>query len=129
MGKYGDAAVMATQLVKSRQESSPNQAWLVTMNNLFADSESSRKKSCPRDAYLGLCEAGKILGIPMGHYTRSIKNKKYALKALNLLREDPKLIYDGKGLWRKVVDYENKAHNHQMDVIISLLNEGLIKEM
>jgi len=36
-------------------------------------SQSSIEKGCPRDAFLGLCDAGCVIGIPSGNYTKSIE--------------------------------------------------------
>ena len=125
MGKYGTAAVMATKLYEGLV-SSPNDAWVKAVTKVFPSSESSQKKGCPRGAYLGLCENGFIRGVPKGDYCRSKKNKEYALKAVELLKQDKSLLSDEKRLWDIVMDGEEKKPNHQMDVVISLWNEGLI---
>jgi len=39
-------------------------------------------KGCPRGAFLELCEAGMIKGIASGKYTRSKRNKEYAIDAV-----------------------------------------------
>lgn len=126
MGKYGDAAVMATKLCRERKALSPNSAWEMAVEKVFPSSESSRVKGCPRGAYLGLCESGAVSGIPDGGYCRSEKNKKYALKALALLRQEPKLSQNAETLWHRVMEGEQKVSNHQMDVVISIWNAGFI---
>ena len=126
MGKYGSAAVMAARLYQEGSTSSPNKAWELAVTNIFPSSRSSQEKVCPRAAFLGLCESGAVLGIPDGSYSRSQKNKTYALKALALIKEEPELSRDEQVLWARVMEGEVKVPNHQMDVVSSLWNAGLI---
>jgi len=127
MGKYGNAAVMATKLYHEGLAPSPNNAWEMAVAKIFLASKSSQEKGCPRGAYLGLCESGAVSGIPAGSYCRSEKNKGYALKALSLLKQDPTLSHNEKTLWHLVMEREDKTPNHQMDVVNSLWNAGLIR--
>lgn len=129
MGKYGNAAVLAAKLYQEHSIPSPNSAWEKAVADIFPASRSSQVKGCPRNAFLGLCESGEVLGIPEGSYCRSELNKKYALKALALLRKEPDLSRNAKILWQRVMkgeENENKSPNHQMDVVISIWNAGLI---
>ena len=96
MNKYGQVAIVATELYRLGQVSSPSAAWELSVKEIFPDSESSREKGCPRGAYLGLCEAGLITGIPSGKYSRSEKNKSYALEAVELIRGNLSLLVDIK---------------------------------
>jgi hypothetical protein len=66
-----------------------------------------------------------LKGILKGNYTSSRKNKEYALKAVEILKERPNLVNNPKALWLEVVD-EPKIHNGQMDVIIALWKNGYI---
>jgi len=126
MGKYGNAAIMATKLVRVGRVSSPNEAWELAVVEIFPNSKSSQEKGCPKGAYLGLCEDGFIVGIPKGNYCRSIKNKAYALKAVSLLKQSSSTAQNEETLWRQVMEGEAKVSNHQMDVVLSLWHEGLI---
>lgn len=126
MSKYGDAAVLATKLYHDGRASTPNYAWAMAVSTVFPGKKSLQKKSCPRGAYLGLCESGAILGVTMGNYCRSVRNKEYAIIALSLLKENPSLSRSEKTLWCLVVGGHEKKPNHQMDVVISLWNAGLI---
>jgi hypothetical protein len=54
------------------------------MEKLYPTSPTSRKKDCPRGAFLGLCEEGLVKGIPAGKYTASKDNKAYAVRAAAL---------------------------------------------
>ena len=127
MGKFGTTAVIATNLITSKRESDPRDAWVKAALTVFPESESSRKKGCPKGAYLGLCEDGFVIGVKQGTYTRSIKNKRYAIKALNLIKSDSSLVNDHELLWRKVLKGVEKKENNQMDVVTSLYQEGLLR--
>ena len=87
---------------------------------VFPDSEASQKKGCPKDAFLGLCEAEIISGIAGESYTRSVLNKGYALTAVELLKKYPTLSDNEDALWQAVQGTNGKAHNSQMDVVTTL---------
>jgi len=70
---------------------------------------------------------GLVSGFPRGHYTQSRKNKDYAIRALSLLKQRKNLANDLEGLWRTVMKGEKKKHNSQMDVVVALWNNGLLK--
>ena len=53
-----------------------NGTWEICAQVAYPDSETSQSKSCPKDAFLSLCEEGKVDRIPSGKYTRSIDNKR-----------------------------------------------------
>jgi len=131
MGNYGMAAVKATQLFTAGQAQSPPDAWKKSTVALFGKGTSSQRKSCPRDAYLGLCESGLVKGIPPGKYTDSLDNKAYAVAAAQLLVANNSLnTLDNMALWKRVLGHLNtpitKAHNQQMDVVKTLFFHGLL---
>lgn len=126
MGKYGETAVIATDIMRKMKTNDPLQAWELAVTQVFPDSLSSRSKSCPKNAFLGLCEDGYIIDVGQGEYTRSEKNKHYAIKALSLLNENPML--NEKELWELVIDGADKKHNSQMDVVKTLWDNKLIKK-
>lgn len=126
MGKYGIAAVKAVHAYTAGRARSVTDAWEIAVIDVFPNSQSSQEKGCPKGTFLGLCGSGKVVGIPGGEYTRSEKNKSYGLKALEILRTSPSLTDDELALWKRVMAGEAKAHNHQMDVVISLWNAGLV---
>lgn len=119
MGIYGKAAVGAVELFVQGGLASPEEAWNRAIEKETKSCES-RKKSCPRNAFLGLCEEGLIEGIPPGSYTDSVLNKKYALLAIDLLRQNSVLASSSMGLWRAVMAGEEKVPNSQLDVVIGL---------
>jgi len=93
---------------------------------VFPASESQRKKSCPHGAFLGLCEEGLVVGIPRGDFTRSKRNKAYAVRAVSMIRRDPSLADDTRKLWRRVIGGSRKVENNQMDVVVALWSAGVI---
>lgn len=132
MGDFGTAALEAHKLATGTRPQGPAQAWEKATCLIWPCGTSSQVKSCPRDAFLGLCEAGRIQGISPGKYTRSLKNKRYAMKAAALLKAQPSLAGQGTaGLWLKVLgalsEPAGKVHNQQMDVVLSLFQNGLIQ--
>lgn len=131
MGGFGKAALKAHKLATGKQPQVPSDAWDQATTSIWGGGTSSQVKSCPRDAFLGLCEAGKVRGVSSGKYTRSLKNKDYAVEALNMLKANPSLVSLGElGLWRKVMislgEPVDKVHNQQMDVVLTLFQNGLI---
>jgi hypothetical protein len=126
MGKYGEAAILATRYVLRSRAPCAADAWKMAVCAVFPNSPSSQVKGCPRGAYLGLCEEGLVEGIPRGQYTRSKDNKTYALRAHEILRTEPALSSDPDRLWVKVIAPSDKKHNSQMDVVASLWNQGLL---
>jgi hypothetical protein len=94
------------------------------MERLYPTSPTARRKSCPRGAFLGLCEEGLVKGIPAGQYTASKENKAYAVNAAALLAEE-KQTWSASGLWRAVANPE-KTHDSQMDVVLALWKNGFI---
>ncbi len=126
MGKYGDAAIKATSLVR-RGGYHPCDAWKTATKRQFPTQKSAREKGCPRAAYLGLCEEGIVSGVARGNYTRSVLNKQYALEAVQLLCSDRSLASDKNRLWKKALKGEDKTENGQMDVVITLWRNRLIK--
>ncbi len=129
MNKYAQSALEAVKLFTLQSCPSPREAWEEATKQIFGENTDAQNKGCPRDAFLGLCEEGLIKGIPRGRYCNSIKNKKYALSALNYLRQDPSLSRQPANLWEIVMDGEQKKHNSQMDVVLALWNSGLISSV
>nr|WP_211254247.1 hypothetical protein [Enterovibrio calviensis] len=102
-------------------------AWNSAATSEFKNRMASIKKGCPKNAFLGLAEGGFIQGVPSGNYTKSVLNKHYALEALALLNQDSNVIDDLKNLWIQACGSASKAHNHQMNVVVSLWSHGFLK--
>jgi len=128
MGSYGDAALLAVSLVSSGKTESAADAWATATKATFPRSASLQKKACPKGAFLGLCEEGLVVDIPSGVYTRSEKNKRYAVDACRILRENPAMAATPDLLWTLVLNGSWMVHNRQMDVVLALWNAGLIAE-
>jgi hypothetical protein len=122
--RYGEAALMAARQEPSA-DSNPVARWDNAMERLYPTSPTSRKKGCPRGAFLGLCEEGLVKGIPAGKYTASKDNKAYAVQAAALLTVGGRKWSIGE-LWRAISNDSEKAHNSQMDVVLALWKNGLI---
>lgn len=126
MGKYGETAKKAIELLTSNQTDDPVKAWDIASSQVFPNSIASRNKGCPKNSFLGLCEAGYIMNVKSGNYTHSIKNKNYAIKAILCL--DSNSMLTEKELWSLVIDEQNKQQNSQMDVVKTLWDSNFISK-
>ena len=123
MNKYVNTALKAVRNYKGF--SAVTEIYARAAKEMFFDSINSQEKGCPKNTFLGLCEAGLVKGIPKGKYTKSIKNKKYAIDAIEILRQADKKMFTPKELWAEL-NLGDKKHNSQMDVVLVLWNEGFI---
>ena len=125
---YGEIAIRAIQIYK--KENFLRNSWDLATNEFFPDSISSQDKSCPRSAFLGLCEEGLVRGVKSGIYLKNKKpslNKKYAIVAVKIFSKNTSL--SKKELWievRKELFLGEKSHNSQMDIVLALGNENYI---
>jgi hypothetical protein len=128
--KYGEATLKAIELNSSKNELMDS--WFFAVKDVFPNSISSQEKSCPKNAFLGMCEEGYVKGVESGSYFKSKKpnlNKKYAITAIDILKENPNL--SKKELWDKVkeeLSLGDKRHNSQMDVVLALWENELINK-
>ncbi|QXP65785.1 hypothetical protein [Polaribacter sp. AHE13PA] len=122
MNKYGQTAIKAVKNYK--RSYSITEVYIRAAKEIF-ETKSSQEKGCPKGTFLGLCEAGLVKGIPKGTYTKSIKNKEYALQAIEILKWADNKTYTPKELWAEL-NLGDKRSNSQMDVVLALWNEGLI---
>jgi uncharacterized protein DUF6979 len=122
--RYGEAALMAARQ-GAPADIDPVVRWESAVERLYPTSSAARKKSCPRGAFLGLCEEGLVKGIPAGHYTASKDDKAYAVRAVALLTEGTQ-HWSTSALWHAVTDGAEKTHNSQMDIVLALWNNDLI---
>ena len=92
MGKYGDTAIRATELLRQRALA-PERAWKDAASEAFPNSPSSQAKGCPRGALLGLYYSGRLRGIsPLTQGpVNSGANARYAVKAVSILEKNPAL--------------------------------------
>jgi len=125
--RYGRVAIAAAERLQEGHTSDPAQAWRWSAEEVFSEQPASQKKSCPRGAFLGLCEEGLVRGVAPGKYTRARLNKQYAVEAVRLLRLDPRLKEDPALLWAKILGGKHKAQNSQIEVVIALMDSGFIQ--
>ena len=126
MNKYGQAALKAVDLIKSKRANTPETAWEMATTEIFGAGKFGQSKGCPRNTFLALCETGKVNGIKSGVYTRAKKTREYAIKALELISDNPSLSNDSKTLWNRIMGGIAKKHNSQMDVVLALWDKGFI---
>ena len=124
--KYAKAALNAVNHIRTGIIKSPVDAWEKATSDIFGKGSPSQIKGCPKNAFLGLCETGRVTGIAKGIYTKSHKNKGYALGALRILQSDSGFSDSPKELWEKVVDGKDIVHNSQMDVVLALWFNGYL---
>ena len=118
MGVYGCIAVMAAKNVNNGMD--PKDAWEIAYDKKYDRSSPSWGKGCPKGAFLGL-------------YGGTGVNANYARAGLEYLRDNPDSNISASKLWDVLrTNYPNLdlplTHNGQMDVVLSLYREGLIKQ-
>lgn len=129
--KYGQVAVKAVEILTKYHGTAPEEAWWRAAEEIFFDSPSSQAKCCPKGAFLGLCEEGYIEGVPIGKYTKSAKNKKYALRIVEYIKMRPMNAYDKNELWAYAIKGETatKKKNQQIEVVLALKDAGLLNNL
>ena len=100
----------------------PVRAWQESAYEVYPSNQDAREKSCPKCAFLGLCEEGYVKGVPKGNYTTSIENKAYAIASLDFI--ETKLVLSSNELWLKL--NMDIPHEAQMDVVKALYNKGFL---
>ena len=126
MGMYGRAAITAAGMLKQGSPSNPEAAWGRAIARETKSSES-RRKSCPRGAFLELCAAGVIPGCEARPSLLRGSNGDYAVRMLEAIRADEQVLADRERLWRIAAGRAKKKENGQIDVVASLWREGMIE--
>ncbi len=121
--KFGEAALIAARLDVPASVSATDR-WDTAVRQLYPEKSYMQKKTAPRGAFLGLCEEGLVKGIPAGQYIASNQNKRYALRAIALLKQRTPCTISA--LWSYAVEDQETPHNAQMDVVLALWKNGLI---
>src|SRR3984957_13804552 len=111
--RYGEAALLAVRMETYGKAITPLDRWKAATQKLYPTSPSAQRKGGPRFAFLSLCEAGLVKGIPPGQYAPSNKDKAYALRAVALLNAGTHKTVSA--LWAEVTDGEEVTHNSQID--------------
>lgn len=125
---YGQAAVCAATLCRENSYD-PVDAWCLAVQE-HIPTKSGRIKGCPKSAFLGLCSAGRVIGINSGNYTRSIDNRNYAITAVEILQnQEPGHTPEAAELWGRVMAVHEKSikRNGQMEVVLALWDKGMIR--
>lgn len=125
MGRFGQVAIKAVELIEKNLKLSPAEAWEKANKEILGGMKDPHDLSC-KNTFLGLCEEGLVKGVLPGKYTKSQMNKFYAIKAVKLLKEEPLLDENLAVLWLKVLDGNTKKQKSQMDVVHSLWKEKFI---
>ena len=102
MGMYGRAATRAARMLEQGSPANPEAAWDRAIARETKSSES-RRKSCPRGAFLELCSAGVIQECQAQPSLSLGANGEYALRILKAIRSDEELLSDRKRLWSTAV--------------------------
>jgi len=128
LNKFGECAKLAVELLQNGKIKNPVLAWEKAAFFTFPNSSSSRKKCCPKNAFLTICETGRVKGVPAGIYCgdRVKENKNYALKIMDLLKNNSEFANNKQKLWKFVCGDSKISHNSQIDVVIGTL--GICKK-
>ncbi len=134
MSQYGNVAIGVVKkfLTTSSKGNQLNPVieW-INEAKLHITSQSSREKTCPKNAFLGLCKNGLVKGISPGKYVKSKENKKYAIEAVNILKNNPYYsTVSPQKLWEEVMNSLKlpitKTHNQQMNIVLDLWKSNYI---
>ena len=122
--RYGEAALMAVRMELYGKALTPAERWQDAVQKLYPNAFPAQKKKAPREAFLGLCEAGLVKGIAAGNLAAGNRNKDYAVAAVALLRAGTHKTVSQ--LWSAVTEGEDTEHVSQMDIVLALWKNGLI---
>lgn len=125
--RYGEAALMAVRMELYDKALSPLERWDDAVRKMYPTTPAGQKKSGPRYAFVGLCEAGLVKGIAGGEAGPASsavnRNKACAVRAVELLKAETHRTVTQ--LWAEVREGEAE-HGGQMDVVLALWKNGLI---
>ena len=125
--RYGEAALMAVRMETYGKALTPADRWEDAVRKLYPTTPIGQKKSAPRAAFVGLCEAGLVKGIAAGASpmsTSESRSKGFALAAVVLLKAGSHTTVSQ--LWSGVTEGLEVQHGAQMDVVLALWKNGLI---
>ena len=123
---YGAIAVRAWELVTTRGLSPPD-AWREAVCEQYEElgqQKNALQHTCPRGAFLGLCQRGLVRDIGAGAYTASTASSGYALAAVGLLQAEPELANDKSSLEKRV--FGTRTPNDEVNVVLALVRHGLL---
>lgn len=119
---------MAVRMELYGKALSAGERWEDAVRKAYPTTPIGQKKSGPRQAFVGLCEAGLVKGVEADEAAPATsavnRNKAFAVKAVELLRAGThKTVTE---LWGAVTDGDEVEHASQMDVVLALWKNGLI---
>jgi hypothetical protein len=126
MTKYAKAALLAAKI--AQRGTNAALTWEEATISIFGKGTTSQTKSCPKGAFLGLCEEGLVKGVDTGTYlANSAENtsKQYTLAALELLKKERSIPENRNAFWQRIPGTPD-THNGQLDVLFALIEKGLI---
>jgi uncharacterized protein DUF6979 len=126
MGQHGRIAHHVVRRVVA-DGVNPETTWAEVAAELYGNSPALQMHGSACSTFLGLCAAGFVVGVPVGEYQHSARDKNYGLEAVKILGEEPTLVFDQDTLWRHVLKGRDVRHNAQMDVVCTLYRANLIK--
>jgi hypothetical protein len=126
--RYGEAALLAVRMETYGKALTAEERWQDAVKKVYPTTPIGQKKSAPRAAFVGLCEAGLVKGIradePAPTNSAMNRNKAYAVAAVELLRAGTHKTVSQ--LWAAVSETDGGEHSSQMDVVLALWKNGLI---
>ncbi len=123
--RYGEAALLAVRMPTFGKDLSPAERWSAAVKQVYPTTPAGQKKSGPRNAFLGLCEAGLVRGIAaQAGASGASRNQSYAVHAVDLLRAGTHTTVTQ--LWSAVTGGQAGEHTCQMDVVLALWKNGCI---
>ena len=115
---------MAAKMETFGKAYTPSERWDQAVKSLYPTTPAGQKKSAPRAAFLGLCEAGLVKDVRPGPPTSGSRNKVYAVQAAELLAAGTHKTVTQ--LWSAVTKGEDVQHSAQMDVVLALWKNGML---
>ena len=128
---WANAAICAVKIIND-QNLSPEEAWFEAISK-YTKSYETRIKQCPKHVFVDLYYHNKLkLDRPIHHVKQDLTNNgRYALKAIELLINEPPLSKSKNELWKRTMlelkEDPNKAQNGQMDIVIALYDNKLLR--
>lgn len=120
--KYGEIALKAYSMIIN-QNKKPREAWDIVSQEIFINKKASQKKGCPKDVFLSLCQEGYLKNIKKDCYTKSIKNKEYTSRIVELLKNNHSSD-NISALWKRLNTCT--TYNSQIDVVLALFKNNFI---
>jgi uncharacterized protein DUF6979 len=126
---WGGIALRAWEMLTRQPGLSLPDAWRAAVCEHYTDpgqQKNALTHTCPKGAFLGLCQWGLVRGVEPGRYTDSTASSGYALAAIGLLQAEPELADDKSALEKRV--FGARTPNDEVDVVLALRTQGLLNQ-